>query len=158
MLPWRRNAAAQQPLRSQSNAREGDEDDSSEKKTKDGEKWGERNREKLLAELLLLYMQAVRVFTWFSVWEMPTRKINVAMKRLMQRCRWMVVLGLLMERISENVRMQMNRQTSERGRPTQVISCSSNLFCWEREREREWEGLPYHTQKWTEVSTVNSWL
>lgn len=65
------------------------------------------------------------------------------MKRLIQRCRWMVVLGPWMERISENVRMQKNRQIRERDRPTKVRSCNSNLFCWEtetesqRERERE---------------------
>lgn len=67
---------------------------------------------------------------------MPARKMRTAMKRLMQRCRWMLVLGLWMERISENVRMQMNRQINERDRPIQVISCNSNLSCWgERERE-----------------------
>lgn len=68
---------------------------------------------------------------------MPARKMRTAMKRLMQRCRWMLVLGLWMERISENVRMQMNRQINERDRPIQVISCNSNLSCWgQRERER----------------------
>ena len=65
---------------------------------------------------------------------MPARKMRVAMKRQMQRCRWMVVLGLLMERINEKVRMQMNRQISERDRPTQVITCNSNLSCWETEK------------------------
>lgn len=60
---------------------------------------------------------------------MRVRKIMVAMKRLMQRCRWMVVLVLRMERINENVRMQMNRQISERDRPNQVMSCNSNLSC-----------------------------
>lgn len=74
---------------------------------------------------------------------MPARKISDAMKRLMQRCRWMVVLGLWMERINENVRMQMNRQIRERDRPTQVISCNSNLSCLDSERE----GLPYGTQR-----------
>lgn len=69
------------------------------------------------------------VFTWFSVREMRVRKIRMAMKRLMQRCRWMVVLGLWMERINENVRMQTNRQTNERDRPNQVMSCKSNLSC-----------------------------
>lgn len=75
----------------------------------------------------------------------------MAMKRLMHKCRWMVVLGLLMERINENVRMQKSRQISERQRPNQVISCSSNLSCWEGEREL----LPDTTQKWTGVSTAN---
>ncbi|CAG5897893.1 unnamed protein product [Menidia menidia] len=42
------------------------------------------------------------------------------MKRLMQRCKWMVVLGVWMERIIENVRMQINRQIRERDRPTQI--------------------------------------
>ena len=68
----------------------------------------------------------------------------------MQRCRWMVVLGLLMERISEKVRMQINRQISERDRPTQVISCNSNVSCWERRRRH------YSTQTWIDVSFVDS--
>lgn len=63
---------------------------------------------------------------------MPARKMRVAMKRLMDRCRWIVVLGLLMERIREKVRMQRKRQTSEMDRPTQVISCRSNFSCWQR--------------------------
>lgn len=67
---------------------------------------------------------------------MPARKIRMAMKRLMQRCRWILVLGLWIERINKNVRMQMRRQISERDRPTQVISCNSNLSYWARERER----------------------
>lgn len=46
----------------------------------------------------------------------------------------MVVLVLLMERIIENVRMEMNRKISEMDRPTQVISCNSNLFYCGRER------------------------
>lgn len=65
---------------------------------------------------------------------MPARKVRMAMKRLMQRCRWMVVLGLWIERINENVRMQMKREISERDSPTQEISCNSNLSCWQRER------------------------
>lgn len=43
------------------------------------------------------------------------------MKRLMQRCRWMVVLGLLIERIIENVKMEMNKQISEMDRNTHMI-------------------------------------
>lgn len=80
---------------------------------------------KLKRLMKLCWQKAVMVFTLFSVRVMPARKITLAMKRLMQRCRWMVVLGLWMERIIENVKMQMNRQISERDRPTQVIRCSS---------------------------------
>lgn len=80
----------------------------------------------------LCRQQGVIVFTLFSVFVMPARKITLAMKRLMQRCRWMVVLGLWMERIIENVRMQRNRQISERDRPTQVMSCNSKWFWWKR--------------------------
>lgn len=42
-----------------------------------------------------------------------------------------------MERTRENVRMQMNRHSSDRDRPTQVISCKSNLSYWEQGRRRE---------------------
>lgn len=100
---------------------------------------------------ILTVQAGTEVLTRFSVREMPARKIRVAMKRLMQRCRWMVVLGLWMERINQNVRMQMKRQIRERDRPTQVISCNSNLFCGERDKG-------YITQKWAEVSAVNSEL
>ncbi len=90
----------------------------------------------------ILTVQAVtELFTRFSVLEMPARKIRLAQKRLRQRWRWMLVLGLFMERIIENVRMQMNRQNRERDRPTQVISCNSNLFCQKKEKE----GL-HHTE------------
>lgn len=76
--------------------------------------------------------RAQRRFTLFSVREMHVRKTRMATKRLTDRCRWIVVLGLLMERIMEKVRMQRKRQSSERDRPTQVISCRSNLSCSQR--------------------------
>lgn len=74
---------------------------------------------------------ARELFTWLFVWEIDVRKIRKARKRLMQRCKWMVVLGLWMARIIENVRMQTNRQRSERERPKYVIICSS---------KRSWRG------------------
>lgn len=61
---------------------------------------------------------------------MHVRKRKVAVKRLMQRCRWIVVLGLWMERIIENVSMQMSRHKSEKDRPNHVISCNSKRSCW----------------------------
>lgn len=75
---------------------------------------------------------AKEVFTWLFVWEIDVRKIRKARKRLMQRCKWMVVLGLWMERIIENVRMQKNRQRSERERPKNVIICNSKGSCRKR--------------------------
>lgn len=75
---------------------------------------------------------AKELFTWFFVWEIDVRKMRKARKRLMQRCKWMVVLGLWMERIKENVRMQTNRQRSERKRPKYVIICNSKGSCWNR--------------------------
>lgn len=72
------------------------------------------------------------LFTWLFVWEIDVRKIRKARKRLMQRCKWMVVLGLWMERINENVRMQKKRQSSERESPKDVIICNSKGSCWKK--------------------------
>lgn len=57
--------------------------------------------------------------------------MRTATKRLMHRCKWMVVRGLWMERMSEKVRMQMSRQISDRDNPTQVTTCNSNVACRE---------------------------
>lgn len=112
-----------------------------------------------IAVLIWTLQQFTEVFTLFSVREMHVRKMKMAIKRLMQRCRWMVVLGLLIERIKENVRMQRNRQNSERDRPTQVMSCNSNLSCWERSvivkaKETDWS-LNYKIKQCTVLTSMS---
>ena len=67
---------------------------------------------------------------------MRATKMRLAMKRQTQRFRRMVVLGLWMETINQNVRTQANRQISDRDRPTTVITIKSldSKNCWEREK------------------------
>lgn len=63
------------------------------------------------------------------VWEMPARKKRSAMKRQMQRWRWMVVRVPWMERQNLKVRMQRKRHSREMARPILVTSCRPKV-CW----------------------------
>lgn len=61
------------------------------------------------------------------VCEMPARKMRSAMKRQMQRCRWMVVRVPCMERQNLNVRMHSMRHSREMISPILVITWSPKV-------------------------------
>lgn len=63
--------------------------------------------------------------TLYSVLSMPIRKINSAMRRLMQRFLWIVFRSLWRPRKKQKVKMQIARQTREMTIPTQVMTVRS---------------------------------
>lgn len=64
----------------------------------------------------------------YFVLSMPMRKINSAMKRLIQRFLWIVLRSLCSPRKKQKVKMQIARQTRETTMPTQVMTVS-NRWC-----------------------------
>lgn len=67
-----------------------------------------------------------RNLTVGSVISMPTRNINSAMNRLMQRFLWMVLRSLCRPRKKQKVKMLMVRQTRDTTIPTRVMMVRSS--------------------------------
>lgn len=81
------------------------------------------------------------VLTVYLVLSMPIRKINSAMKRLIQRFLWIVLRSLCSPRKKQKVKMQIARHTREMTIPTQVMTVRSNWWTpslyWKLKRYNE---------------------
>lgn len=67
-----------------------------------------------------------RGLTLYSTLSMPIRKMNSAMRRLMQRFLWIVLRSLWRPRKKQKVKMQIAKHTREITIPTQVMTVRSN--------------------------------